>query len=152
MMTAQTHKQFSFFIVIFKVLVIGKNAKRGCRDESPVFLSARKVRLDITLQTKCKTEYMKTTKLFQEMSAEERLQWATRFGEFLHTEWPALEVAARAKQVQWSLDLQRRMERMSGGRKMICIIGKPLRSLSYKGQHDAVLTNNTSSERYEGKE
>lgn len=48
------------------------------------------------------------------MSAEERLQWATRFGEFLHTEWPALEVAARAKQVQWSLDLQRRMERLVG--------------------------------------
>ena len=57
---------------------------------------------------------MKATKLFQEMSAEERLQWATRFGEFLHTEWPALEVAARAKQVQWSLDLQRRMERLVG--------------------------------------
>lgn len=42
--------------------------------------------------------------------------------------------------------LQRRKEWPGGGRKMICIIGKPLRSLSYKGLHDAVLTKKAVSD------
>ena len=52
------------------------------------------------------------TKLFQAMTADERLQWATQFGEYLRTEWPQLEVAARQKNVKWTLELQRTMERL----------------------------------------
>ena len=46
------------------------------------------------------------------MTADERLQWATQFGEYLKAEWPQLEVAARQKNVKWTLELQRTMERL----------------------------------------
>ena len=51
---------------------------------------------------------MQTTKLFREMTAEEQLQWATGFGEFLKSDWPLLEPVASGN-AQLTLPLQKTM-------------------------------------------
>lgn len=48
------------------------------------------------------------------MTHDERLQWATEFGEYLKKEWPPLEGVARQKGTEWTMELQRAMERLIG--------------------------------------
>ena len=51
---------------------------------------------------------METTKLFREMTADEQLQWATEFGDFLKSDWPQLEPVASGN-AQLTLPLQKTM-------------------------------------------
>ena len=48
------------------------------------------------------------------MTHDERLQWATEFGEYLKREWPPLEGVAKQKGAEWTMELQRAMERLIG--------------------------------------
>lgn len=48
------------------------------------------------------------------MTHDERLQWASEFGEYLKKEWPPLEGVARQKGTEWTMELQRAMERLIG--------------------------------------
>lgn len=48
------------------------------------------------------------------MTADEQLQWAKAFGEYIRDEWPHLECVAKSNNIQWTMDLQRTMDKLIG--------------------------------------
>lgn len=48
------------------------------------------------------------------MTADEQLQWATAFGEYLRNDWACLENIAKSKTIQWTIELQRTMDKLIG--------------------------------------